>query len=50
MIKTSRMGVPGELIFKRLRVAGINHDNVTSSEIDRGRRGDVSFHQTFLME
>ena len=44
------VGVPGEFIFRRLTVADIDHDNMASSEIDRGRRGDVSFHRTFLME
>ena len=42
--------VPGEFMFRRLSVADISHHNVTSSETDRGRRGDMSFHQTFLME
>ena len=42
--------VPGEFIFRRLSVADINHHNVISSETDRGRCGDVSFHQAFLME
>ena len=39
--------VRGELIFRRLRVARINHDNVTSSEIDRGRRGAPQLQNNF---